>query len=348
MLERVWGNIEKRRFSPLYLLYGNEPFLLMETYERLVNAALGPEEREWNLAVYDCEETPVEAALAEAETAPFFGERRVILVKNPYFFTAEKDKEVEHDLAKLENYLRAPAPFSIVVFFAPYEKLDERKKMTKLAKEQSEVVIAAPLAEAELRAWVRRRIESQGAQASDEAIDVLLRRAGTQLSALANEIDKLALFAGSGGTIEAAAVERLVARTPEENVFVLVEQVAKRDIPGALQTFYDLLEHSEEPIKILALLAGHFRLLAQVKWLAQTGYGQTQIASALKVHPFRVKLALAQAARFSDAELTEAITELAAADYDVKSGAMDRRLAVELLLMRWGARPAQAGRHGRR
>ncbi|KPC98543.1 DNA polymerase III subunit delta [Geobacillus sp. BCO2] len=49
-------------------------------------------------------------------------------MKNPYFFTAEKDKEVEHDLAKLENYLRAPAPFSIVVFFAPYEKLDERKK----------------------------------------------------------------------------------------------------------------------------------------------------------------------------------------------------------------------------
>ncbi|EPR27777.1 DNA polymerase III, delta subunit [Geobacillus sp. WSUCF1] len=128
MLERVWGNIEKRRFSPLYLLYGNEPFLLMETYERLVNAALGPEEREWNLAVYDCEETPIEAALEEAETAPFFGERRVILIKHPYFFTSEKEKEIEHDLAKLEAYLKAPSPFSIVVFFAPYEKLDERKK----------------------------------------------------------------------------------------------------------------------------------------------------------------------------------------------------------------------------
>ncbi|MDF9295460.1 DNA polymerase III subunit delta [Geobacillus stearothermophilus] len=341
MLERVWGNMEKRRFSPLYLLYGSEPFLLTETYDRLVKAALSEEEREWNLAVYDCEETPVQAALEEAETVPFFGERRVILVKNPYFFTAEKDKEIEHDLAKLETYFRAPAPFSIVVFLAPYDKLDERKRITKLAKEQCEVVAAAPLQEAELRAWVRRRLESQGASVTEEAIELLLQRAGTRLSALANEIDKLALFAGPGGVVDEAAVEQLVARTPEENVFALVEQVARRDIPGALQTFYDLLEHNEEPIKILALLASHFRLLAQVKWLAQTGYGQTQIASALNVHPFRVKLALAQAARFSDAELTEAITELAAADYDVKSGAMDRRLAVELLLMRWGARPGR-------
>lgn len=138
--------------------------------------------------------------------------------------------------------------------------------------------------------------------------------------------------------MEAEAVEQLVARTPEENVFALVEQVAKRNIPAALQTFYDLLENNEEPIKILALLAGHFRLLAQVKWLAQAGYGQTQIASALKVHPFRVKLALGQAARFSEQELAKAIDELAAADYEVKSGAMDRRLAVELLLMRWGGR----------
>ncbi|PJW22119.1 DNA polymerase III subunit delta [Geobacillus thermodenitrificans] len=338
MLERVWGNIEKRRFSPLYLLYGSESFLLQETYERLVKAALGEEEHEWNLAVYDCEETPVQAALEEAETVPFFGERRVILIKHPYFFTAEKDKEIEHDLAKLEAYFKAPAPFSIVVFFAPYDKLDERKKITKLAKEHSEVVVAASLAEGELRAWVRRRIESQGAQISDEAIDALLRRAGTQLAALANEINKLALFAGPGGTVEAEAVEQLVARTPEENVFALVEQVAKRNIPAALQTFYDLLENNEEPIKILALLAGHFRLLAQVKWLAQAGYGQTQIASALKVHPFRVKLALGQAARFSEQELAKAIDELAAADYEVKSGAMDRRLAVELLLMRWGGR----------
>lgn len=46
MLEHVWGNMEKRRFSPLYLLYGSEPFLLMETYDRLVKAALSEEERE--------------------------------------------------------------------------------------------------------------------------------------------------------------------------------------------------------------------------------------------------------------------------------------------------------------
>jgi DNA polymerase-3 subunit delta len=130
-------------------------------------------------------------------------------------------------------------------------------------------------------------------------------------------------------------VEMLVSRTLEQNVFVLVEKVTKRQIAEALQVFYDLLENNEEPLKILALLASQFRLLYQVKWLMSRGYGQQQIASILKVHPFRIKLAMGQAALFSEQELTAAVRQIAEADYEMKSGAMDRQLVMELLLMRW-------------
>jgi DNA polymerase III subunit delta len=335
MVVDFWGKIKKRRLSSLYLLYGTESFLLTETYELLVRTVLTEEEREFNVSVYDCEDTPVQTALEDAETFPFLGERRVILIKNPYFFTAEKEKEVEHDLKKLESYIMSPSPFSIVVFVGPYEKLDERKKITKLMKEHAEVFVAYPLAEKELREWIVERAGQSGVMVEEHAIDTLLKLAGTNLMTLANELDKLVLFVGPGGMIQQETVEKLVSRTLEQNVFVLVEKVTKRQIGDALQVFYDLLENNEEPLKILSLLAGQFRLLYQVKWLAAKGYGQQQIASILNVHPFRVKLAMGQAALFSEEELTTVMRQIAEADYEMKSGTMDRQLVMELLLMRW-------------
>ncbi|BDG31299.1 DNA polymerase III subunit delta [Parageobacillus thermoglucosidasius] len=335
MVVNLWGKIKSRRLSPLYLLYGTESFLLTETYELLIRTVLTEEEREFNVSVYDCEEIPVQAALEDAETFPFLGEKRVIIVKNPYFFTAEKEKEITHDLKKLESYITSPSPFSIVVFVGAYEKLDERKKITKLMKEHAEVFIANPLAEKELREWMMERVRQNGAMMEENAVDALLQTAGTNLMTLANELDKLALFVGPGGMIRQETVENLVSRTLEQNVFVLVEKVTKRQIAEALQVFYDLLENNEEPLKILALLANQFRLLYQVKWLAAKGYGQQQIASILKVHPFRIKLAMGQAALFSEEELMKAIQQIAEADYEMKSGAMDRQLIMELLLMKW-------------
>jgi DNA polymerase-3 subunit delta len=335
MVVDFWGKIKKRRLSSLYLLYGTESFLLTETCELLIRTVLTEEEREWNVAMYDCEETPVQTALEDAETFPFLGERRIIIIKNPYFFTAEKEKEVEHDLKKLESYIMSPSPFSIVVFMGLYEKLDERKKVTKLIKEHAEVLVAAPLAEKELHEWIAERAGQSGVTFEENAVDVLLKLAGTNLTTLANELDKLILFVGPGGTIKQETVEMLVARTLEQNVFVLVEKVTKRQIAEALQVFYDLLENNEEPLKILALLATQFRLLYQVKWLMSRGYGQQQIASILKVHPFRIKLAMGQAAMFSEQELAAVMRQIAEADYKMKNGAMDRQLVMELLLMRW-------------
>lgn len=102
---------------------------MRQAYEQIIRRALSDEEREWNVSTYDCEETPIEVALEDAETLPFFGERKIVIVKQPYFLTAEKGKEkVEHDVKRLEAYIDKPAPFSSVMFVGSYEKLDERKK----------------------------------------------------------------------------------------------------------------------------------------------------------------------------------------------------------------------------
>ena len=335
MVLEIWKKIKKKDIAPIYLLYGTEAFLINETKQLLLNHILDEEEKDFNFSAYDLEETSVDFALEDAETFPFLGEKKVVFLHNPVFLTAEKTKaKVEHNLAKLEAYLKEPAPYTVLVISAPYEKLDERKKITKELKRSAELVEAKRLSEHELKKWIRDRAISNRIEFEENAIDLLLSLAGTNMFMLASEVDKLSLFAAEQKRIDSGLVEKLVARTLEQNIFSLIERVVQRKLDEALRIYYDLLKQNEEPIKILALLSGQFRLIYQVKELSRRGYGQQQIAAYLKIHPFRVKLALGQAGSFRDEELANLMEMLAEADYQMKTGGMNKSLLIEMLLFR--------------
>ncbi|MDP4083447.1 MAG: DNA polymerase III subunit delta [Bacillota bacterium] len=331
----VWKQIKQKQIAPIYLLFGTEAFLINETRQLMLRHTLNEDELDFNYFTYDLEETPIEIALEDAETFPFVGERKILFLQNPSFLTAEKTKDkVEHNLSRLEAYLKEPAPYSIVVFSAPYEKLDERKKITKELKRNAVVVEAKKLNEHELKGWLKERANSNGIDIEAAAIERMIILAGTNMFLLANELDKLALYDKDNKVIDVSLVENLVSKSLEQNVFTLIEKVVQKKPDEALRIYYDLLKQNEEPIKILALLTGQFRLIYQVKDLARRGYGQQQIASYLKIHPFRVKLAAAQTGKFSDEELAFFISQLAEADYQMKTGGMNKSLLIEMILFK--------------
>lgn len=335
MVLDIWRRIKKKEIAPIYLLYGTEAFLINETKQLLLNHILDDEEKDFNFSAYDLEETPIDVALEDAETFPFLGEKKVVFLHNPVFLTAEKTKEkVIHDLSKLEAYLKEPAPYTVMVISAPYEKLDERKKITKELKRKAELVEAKKLNEHELKNWIKERAAGNGIEMEAAAIEQLLALVGTNMFMITTEVDKLALYAADHKRIDVDLVDKLVARSLEQNIFTLIENVVQRKLDEALRIYYDLLKQNEEPIKILALLAGQFRLIYQVKELSRRGYGQQQIAGYLKTHPFRVKLASGQANKFTDEELAQLMELLADADYQMKTGGMNKSLLIEMLLFR--------------
>ncbi|MED0659101.1 DNA polymerase III subunit delta [Bacillus smithii] len=335
----VWEKIEKRQFSPLYLVYGPETFFMSELKQKLLQYALNEEEMDFNFSSYDLEETPVELAIEDAETLPFLGERRLVVLHNPVFLKAEKSKEkVEHNLKRLLDYIEKPAPYSIVVFAAPYEKLDERKKITKRLKEKAETFEAKKLNEKETMIWIKERAKAKNKEMDDAAVQQLMTLAGMNLMILASEIDKLAMYATETSVIDAGMVERLTAKSLEQNVFSLVDKIVNGKIEEAFEIYYDLLKQNEEPIKLLSIIASQFRLIYQVKELARKGYGQQKIAAILKVHPFRVKLALEKAQKFTEEDLARIVHLLAECDYAMKTSAMDKKMVIELFLLKFFGR----------
>ncbi len=325
--------IKQDELDLLYLLTGTEAFLIDELQKMIIDKALPQEEREFGVAFYDLNETPVQSAVEDAETMPFLGEKRVIILKNPLFLTAAKDKsKVEHDLDALLRYAEDPSPFTILIIEAPYEKLDERKKLVKTIKKTGSFVKAEALQESHLGDWLQQRAKELNVTLDKAGEERLVQLTGSHLLLLQQEIDKMALYVGANGIVNEDVVDLLVARTLENDIFALIDRIVRKDLNKAFRILYDLLKINEEPIKILSLIGRQFRIIYQVSELSKRGYGQKQMASALKLHPYAVKIAQQQSRSFEEEKLIFILDQIAESDYEMKTGRMDKKLILELLL----------------
>lgn len=291
---------------------------------------------EVEILFFDLDEQPVDIVIDEADTIPFFSERKLIIAKNASFLKAtEKGKEkIEHDVKRLEHWLNNPSDSAVTVFIAPYEKLDERKKVTKLMKEKALVVDAKTPDSHDLYAWIESEVSSYGKVITEEAKVRLVEMVGANMLQLRAEIDKMALYLGEDYEITEPLVEEMVAKTLEHDAFKMLNAYLTRNTKEALSIYHDLLRQKEEPIALVGLLASNIRAMNSVFYLQQQGYPQHQIASTLKMHPYRVKMMLSQPNRPTTQRLLQGLYSLANVDLQLKSTGGNREQIVELFLMK--------------
>lgn len=327
--------IRQKQFSPVYVLHGPESFLAEEFLSLARREMIDPEFSDLNVSVYDCTEVSLSDILQDAETLPFMGEHRLVIARQAYFLTGSKPpSKVESDPDALLGYLQNPPAYTTLILHTEAEKLDERKKLVKTLQQKSKVIPFFLLKDAELHAWIERQADKYRASIQRPQAMKLVERVGSELRLLDKEVEKLALFVGEGGTITDQVIEDLCARTLEQDVFALIEQVASGRLDKALRMLYDCMKTGEEPIKLLSLFARQFRMLLQVRQLAPRGYSQQQMAGMIKMHPYAVKKALEQARHFSEDSLKKLLLILAEEDFRMKSGQVDKRLALELFIAR--------------
>ncbi|MEG0439668.1 MAG: DNA polymerase III subunit delta [Solibacillus sp.] len=334
MFTKIWQGFEKGNFAPVYLLVGEESYFVDETIKRL-KAALSKEE-ETEVMTFDLNEQPIDFVIDEADTIPFFTEHKLIIAKNASFLKAtEKGKEkIEHDIKRLENWLANPTDTAITIFIAPYEKLDERKKVTKLMKEKSVLLLAETPQNNDLNAWIRSEVAKHGKAITETAIQKLIEMVGPNMLQHQMEIEKMSLYLGGEPEISMELVEDLVAKTLEQDAFKMLNAYLNNKQEEALIIYHDLLRQKEEPIKLVGLLANNIRTMIHVYYLQKKGYHQQQIAKQLKVHPYRVQMVSSQRNRPTDQRLLQALYTLANVDLQLKTTGGNRERHLELFLMK--------------
>lgn len=333
-IQQELEKIKKGQIAPVYLVHGTETYLNEKVKAVFLTSILQSEETEFNFVSFDMENVLVDQAIEEALSAPFFGDKKVLFLENTYFLTSERGKnDLEHDLKWLEEYLQNPNPETTMVLFAPYEKLDQRKGIVKKVLKQTTKISTSSFNEKEIIQYVKNMCVESGYIIEHDALSLLIKLKGAHLSDVLNELNKLMLYAIDEKKITKKIVSELTVKGLEENVFELTDLVLKKKTSESLLLFQSLIIQKEEPIKIIALLLSQFRLLLQVKILRSKGYTQGDMATVLKVHPYRVKLAMQQETKFSQIDLATAYKTLIDTDYHLKTGQGDAYTQFELFIL---------------
>ncbi|MBB6448813.1 DNA polymerase-3 subunit delta [Geomicrobium halophilum] len=332
---QVKNDIKAEKFTSVYLIYGTERYIIDDLVKHIGTYALREEERAFNLSQLDMREVPVQEGIEEAETAAFFGPRRVIILHHARFLTGAKDKDMPaHDVKRMERFLAELPPEHIVIITVEAEKLDERKKIVKKLKAAGETVEAAPLKGEGLKEWITGQAHDRGVTLTAGAIEELLGRSNSDLLTLEKEIEKCAQYLNHSGAIDEDIVDALVPRSLEDNIFQLIDAVSDKQTAYALQVFDDLLRNGEEPIKIITLLGRQFRMMGLAAEMERRGYSQQKMAGQLGVPPFVAKR-LRQKAKYTKGDsIARALSYIAETDYKMKQGMMEKKSGVALLIAR--------------
>ena len=329
--------IRKEKLAPCYLVLGTEKFLQDQVRTEILKKIKIDGEDDLNFLSFDMENSSIDEVIAEAETLPFFGDQRLVFVENPYFLTGEKGTNgIDQNTDLLVNYLKEPLETTVLVIFAPYEKLDERKKVTKQLKKTAITIDVKQLDEKAVRQYLLNTLENSEIKMDRQAIDLFLRLTDLDLSKMMRELQKILLYGQEQEVITVKEIEQLVPKTLEHNLFDMTQYILSGRTEQALRLFQDLVTQGEETIKINAILLSQIRLFLQTKFLVKIGYQQANIAETLKIHPYRVKLAMQEVRKFNEQTLRRLFDELVEMDYEIKSGKIEKELSFQLFVLRTG------------
>jgi len=259
------------------------------------------------------------------DSMPFLAEKRLVIVHN--LLSSKVDF-----MAELVAYL-PQLPETTRLFFMETDKLPATHPLVKLAESSDNgfVKLFKRLEGAELERWARQRITSKGGRITPRALNALVVNVGNDLQLLDNEIEKLVLYRMSdGGAIEVEDVVLLCPHVAEANIFALVDALGQMNGRLAAQLLQQKINDGMEPFQLFAMFVRQFRLLIQVKELANAGHKPPDIAKTLRLHGFVAGKLHQQCRRFSMSQLEQIYDHLLAIDLGVKTGRTEMVTALEL------------------
>lgn len=323
--DRLCRSIENKQVQPVYVLYGDEVFLVDEMVRAIADLALDGGARDFNLDTYYGTEGDPTSIRDAVEMLPMMTPRRVVIVKDVDKFNAK-------DLEQLQPIVEKPIDSTVLILVG--EKIDLRKKFFKLSEKTGALVKFDRLQEGAVLQWIHHLTERQSKEIENPAAVLLLQMVGPSLLDLNNEILKLSQYVGAKPLISKQDVESIVSQSRIESVFGLTNAIGERDKAKALTFLAQLLDHGESEVGILALVSRHMRILMMIQEAVAAGLARAQISARVGVPTFFLDNYIQQSRRWTDNQVRCAMSACLETDRALKSSPVSGHIWLENFIIR--------------
>lgn len=261
----ILSDVRAGRFSPVYLLMGDEPYYPELICDEILKCCIPEEEKDFNETVCYGGEVTADQVVTAARRFPMMAERQLVVVKE-----AQQMKGLED----LSYYCADPLDSTVLVVLMHGASADKRKAFYKAAAKIGTVVDSPALRDYMIPDWIISHFSSRGMQIDPQAAALFAESAGTSLSTIVVETDKLTKALPEGARrVTVEDIERNVGISRQFSVFELTKELSFKNSAKALKIAAHLGDGARfaMPMAVSALYMHFNRILRYGALLARGG-----------------------------------------------------------------------------
>lgn len=302
------------------LITGEERFLVLQKEKELCGGVLSDNAfADMNYSVYKGN-FDIRALIGDCDMLPFMSERRLVRVQDSGLFVQGK----KDDTAAVAKYLEE-LPDTTLLLFTETEA-DGRNALYKAVKKHGEVFDFKRMKPYELAKYIKNKCPVKIPS------EYFVACVGDDMEKLEGELEKLLVYT-KGAPITQQDIDEVCSKTPEMNIFKMMDAVGKRDTAAALAVYHNMLSAKESPFRVLKMLVRQLKLMLECRYLAEKGRTPRQTAEELGILEMHARGYLEQSKNFKKADLFRGLNACYKCDNDVKTGMIDEALGVELVII---------------
>lgn len=306
-----------------YLIYGIDRSIVNNELNKVIKSL-----KVDDIVKYDMNNSTVLDVIEDASTVGLFSSNKIIILDDCYFMSANKSID---NLEEMEAYIEKYNPNNYCIFISYTDKVDTRKKIYKLLKNNGKIIEQVNIDDNYLINYINDELKKEDYKMED--ITYFINKVGKNLYNAKNELDKLMMYKLDTKSITNSDIDKITIKSIEEEIFALTDAVILKNTSKALGLLEEFLKKDYEEIQIIMLLASQFRFLFQVKRLLNKGKSEIEIAKILEVNPYRVKFTVKKLYSYTEGMLLDYISKLAKIDHDIKLGLTNKRIALEMFII---------------
>jgi len=298
-----------RKFAPIYLLEGEEPFFIDKAAEYLENSVLEEHQKPFNLNIVYGKDLDGPQVDNLARRFPMGADHNLIIVKEAQNLS---------DVDKLVHYAGNPLASTILVLCHKHKNFDRRTKVFKAIEKNGVVFGSKRVYDDKIPRWIINYLSSKNCRIEPNAAMILNEYLGNDLSRIASELDKLLITLPTGSTkITPEHIEENIGISKEYNNFELMKALARRNVAKCYRIVHYFGENPKDN-SVSQTVSSLFYFFSKVLALHFIDSRENRdIASTLQLHAFFVSDYQQAAKNFSRKKSVEIISILR--EYDLKS-----------------------------
>ena len=321
--------IASSEIKNLYFFYGDEQFLLENKVRAITKKWVDPSFKDFNFSLFNGKDFSVGDIRENAMAYPVMSEKKLIVVKNSGFFANAKSREFKE---MKELCTQIPEYLCLIITETDFDKRKEGN--LKFIAENGGIVRFDYMPAAQVERWLEKLFEKNEKIIYPKELTAIVRRCGGSLRNVCNEASKLISYMGDRQKVTAEDVENVVIKSTDVAIYDIIDHIISNRPAKAMEDYLALLENKTEPIVIMSAISSKLSDLLAAKLLSSEGIPPIEMGKYLDCLPqeWLINKTVTQSKKFGEKFLRRMVKKSLDYDLKVKTGLMDKEVALQLLI----------------